>query len=145
MGALIIFLSFPPPPLHYILFHFFFLSLSHLLNHLHFNRWDEWVPESRTLKYNEENLKRQAELIESVSSKKKASNKAGASKSGGGSSSSGGGSSGVGGDGGADLDKSSGDKMKKRPRESVEKVSACPRIKGLFMMRNNMHGKEYHM
>ncbi|KAJ1555267.1 Esa1p-associated factor, partial [Cladochytrium tenue] len=32
--------------------------------------WDEWVPESRTLKYNEENLRRQAELNESMASKK---------------------------------------------------------------------------
>ncbi|KAJ3329812.1 Esa1p-associated factor [Blyttiomyces sp. JEL0837] len=32
--------------------------------------WDEWVPESRTLKYNEENLKRQADLNESLVAKK---------------------------------------------------------------------------
>ncbi|KAI9332494.1 MRG-domain-containing protein [Obelidium mucronatum] len=34
-------------------------------------KWDEWVPESRTLKHNEQNLKRQADL-NSLNSKKKA-------------------------------------------------------------------------
>ncbi len=34
-------------------------------------RWDEWVPESRVLKMNEENLIRQAELKASMATKKK--------------------------------------------------------------------------
>lgn len=29
-------------------------------------RWDEWVPEERTLRLNEENLKRQKDLVESA-------------------------------------------------------------------------------
>jgi hypothetical protein len=37
--------------------------------------WDEWVPETRTLKYNEENLKRQADLNESLQAKKAKSKK----------------------------------------------------------------------
>ncbi|KAI8836607.1 MRG-domain-containing protein [Chytridium lagenaria] len=32
--------------------------------------WDEWVPETRVLKYNDDNLKRQAELHDSLQSKK---------------------------------------------------------------------------
>ncbi|KAJ3073906.1 Esa1p-associated factor, partial [Quaeritorhiza haematococci] len=32
--------------------------------------WDEWVPESRTLKFNDENLKKQADLRESYMTKK---------------------------------------------------------------------------
>ena len=35
------------------------------------NTWDEWIPESRALKLNEDNLKKQAELIESTKSSKK--------------------------------------------------------------------------
>ncbi|KAJ3414573.1 Esa1p-associated factor [Chytridiales sp. JEL 0842] len=61
--------------------------------------WDEWVPESRTLKYTEENLKMQADLNESLSAKKNKSHekKAAAETS---------------------SDKSS---SKKRPRDSGEK------------------------
>ncbi|KAJ3105027.1 UDP-glucuronic acid decarboxylase 1 [Phlyctochytrium planicorne] len=46
--------------------------------------WDEWVPETRVLKYNDENLKRQAELTDSLSAKKsKASDKKAAGESAG--------------------------------------------------------------
>ncbi|KAJ3074410.1 Esa1p-associated factor [Podochytrium sp. JEL0797] len=45
-------------------------------------KWDEWVPESRTLKHNEQNLKRQADL-NSIKSKKRAQHAAGGGSSGG--------------------------------------------------------------
>ncbi|KAJ3244627.1 Esa1p-associated factor [Chytriomyces hyalinus] len=43
--------------------------------------WDEWVPESRTLKYNDQNLKRQSDL-NSLNTKKKAQQAAAAANSG---------------------------------------------------------------
>ncbi|TPX74955.1 hypothetical protein CcCBS67573_g03760 [Chytriomyces confervae] len=45
------------------------------------NSWDEWVPESRTLKYNDQNLKRQSDL-NSLNTKKKAQQAAAAANSG---------------------------------------------------------------
>jgi len=53
---------------------FFFSLFNFVLTHstLHLFRWDEWVPESRVLKYTDENLKRQADLRDSMSAKNKA-------------------------------------------------------------------------
>ncbi|KAI9353364.1 MRG-domain-containing protein [Zopfochytrium polystomum] len=74
--------------------------------------WDEWVPETRVLKYTPENLKKQADLNESVSSKKsKAVEKKPVANSGGGAE-----SSSLAATGSADAKST-----KKRPRESVEK------------------------
>lgn len=42
--------------------------IDHLANH---RSWDEWVPETRILKYNDENLKKQSDLKESYSVTKK--------------------------------------------------------------------------
>ncbi|KND01157.1 uncharacterized protein SPPG_04248 [Spizellomyces punctatus DAOM BR117] len=55
--------------------------------------WDEWVPESRVLKYSEDNLKKQADLKESLKSKKAKESKRQQEKE--------------------------GDKNRKRPREST--------------------------